>query len=612
MKTTFNDSKNKMNNSSMITAENSTLLSKINTRNTILNTKEENIKYLNRIIFEMPRRGRSNNLYKNKHNKKELLYLTDIKLNDTKGKEAYLQTSYELTNNSYNNKSRILNKDSLPNITEYNKNIKNLKNLGYFNCCDMRINPQFLTRLYNDKYKGKLRNETFHERRVNIRTLKEDKIDYLRKTNDIRKIKYEISLKKEAMIEFKENLKNHVNSINHDISNINSYKENLENMFISKYNDNIRILNNTLRGEKKNSDKQNEELLNLKKDVAGLQYLILRKEAIIKKLEKWLILQIHIKEGKKPSDLKNALSKYNNKLIFETPEDLDIVFTNKENKNLRLLKEYNKSNEEAKYYLAELVELRKHIGTMEFDTENIMAEKENNLINLKKKNRELQISLNELNYLKIKYALFNNNIPNKKSRSIYYFSDDEKKKNELGIFYKPIKNHKNSFNIIDSIYYSIIYNEINGLSVNIGYMNEINNVNTSKSKRANIQMKVIEISYNYLISDIKEKTKSDKNSLSVIQEAYHSLDSYHKKIKGEKNRLEIQNKRLGLLKKIEEKNKKVFFLPRGKFEKYNIVRIQNLKDKYRLKNKIIVKKLDVLDFLHDKKEEENLLNENEK
>ena len=92
----------------------------------------------------------------------------------------------------------------------------------------------------------------------------------------------------------------------------------------------------------------------------------------MKKIEKWLILQIYIKDGKKPKNLKNELKKYKNKLIFETPEDLDIIFKNKENKNLRLLTEYNKSDEETKIYVAELLELEKHIGNLEVDNGNVL------------------------------------------------------------------------------------------------------------------------------------------------------------------------------------------------------------------------------------------------
>ena len=189
-------------------------------------------------------------------------------------------------------------------------------------------------------------------------------------------------------------------------------------------------------------------------------------------------------------------------------------------------------------------------------------------------------------------------------------NDDEIKKNELGIFYKPITNHNNVLAIIDSIYNTIISNNINGLSFNVSYINEINNINTSKTKRANIQMRIIEISFNFLLSYIKEKINSDSNNLEIIREAYHMLDLYHKKIKGNKNKIELENKRLGLMRKIEEKNKKVYFLPRGKIEKYNVVSIKNLKDKHRLKNQVVVKDIDIWDFLHDQNIDE--INTNEK
>ena len=595
-----------MNNSSMITAENSSLFSKINTRNYLMNKTEESKKYSNIFIFEKPRRGKSNNFHKSKNSKLESLYLTDLKIKRTRDTT---KTNYEF-DNSCNNRSRQLSKESLPNITEYNRYIKKP---DCFNCCDMQLNPKYLTRLYNNQFKEKKIEQILSCKKPKIKSLRDDKINYIRKTNDIKRIKYEINLKKEAMLEYQDNLKNHFNSINHTISNIKSYKDNLENIFINKYNENIRVLNNNLRDEKLNSDKRSEELMNLQKDVDGLQLLIHKKEAIIKKIEKWLILQIYIKDGKKPKNLKDELLKnYKNKLIFETPEDLDIIFKNKENKNLRLLNDYNKSDEEAKLYMEELYELEKHIGNLEVDTENVTLEKENTLKNIKKKNKELEISLNELYFLKKKYYKFNDNnsIQNKRHRSINMNNDDEIKKNELGIFYKPITNHNNVLAIIDSIYNTIISNNINGLSFNVSYINEINNINTSKTKRANIQMRIIEISFNFLLSYIKEKINSDSNNLEIIREAYHMLDLYHKKIKGNKNKIELENKRLGLMRKIEEKNKKVYFLPRGKIEKYNVVSIKNLKDKHRLKNQIVVKDIDIWDFLHDQNIDE--INTNEK
>lgn len=606
----LNNSKYMINNSSMFTADNSSLHSKLNKKNNLLHSKEDNDKYSNTFIFDLPGRGLSNDADKSKKINKQSIYLTDLKLQSFKDKEDILKTSFEFSNRSYKNRSRQLSKESLPNITEYNKYIKNPQ---CFICCDRKLNPKYLTKLYNDQFKAKKYEELIKDKKANINNLRDDKVNYLKKTNDIKRIKYEINLKKEAMVEYEDNLKNHLNSINYTISNIKAYKENLENIFINKYNENIRILNNNLREEKKKSDKQNEELMNLKKEVASLQLLIHKKEVKLKKMEKWLILQIYIKEGEKPKNLKSALKKYNNSLIFETPEDLDIIFKNKENKNLRLLNEFNNKDEEKKIYVAELLELENRIGSINVNNKTIISEKENTLNMLKKRKKDLDTSLKELNYFKIKCNQLNNNnsLKNKRSKSVNINSEFEIKQNGMGIFYKPVKNHNDLFILIDSIYNSIISNNINGLSFNVSYINEINNINTSKSRRANIQMKIIEISLNYLFASIKEKVSLNKNNLKLMEETYHMLDLYHKKVNGNKNKFELEKRRIGLMKKIEQKNKKVYFLPKGKIEKYNVVSIKNIKDKFRLKHKKVIKKIDIWDFLYDQKQTENPLIEKE-
>ena len=57
------------------------------------------------------------------------------------------------------------------------------------------------------------------------------------------------------------------------------------------------------------------------------------------------------------------------------------------------------------------------------------------------------------------------------------------------------------------------------------------------------------------------------------------------------------------MKKIEEKNKKNYFLPRGKIEKYNIVSIQRNKNHIYTKNKQFEKKIDIWDFLYDQNDD---------
>lgn len=601
----MNNSKNIKNNSSMYTAENSSLQSKLNERKNRINPKDEN-KYSNTVIFGFQKRGKSNNISKHPKKNTRSLYLTDIMNTTNKEKDTSLKGIFELTNINNSKRKRQISKDSLPNITSYNKYIKHPQ---CFTCCNRTMNPKNLTKLYNEQNVNIKLEEIIKDKKVNIRKFREDKNDYLNKINDIKRIKYEINLKREAIDEYKENIINHLNSFNYTMSTIKEYKDNLENSFVNKYNDYLRVLNSTIREEKKYLDKQNEELLNLQKDVSALQLLIHKKEASLIKIKKWIILQIFIKDGEtvKEENLNDVLEKrYNNKLIFETPEELDIILKHKEDKNLRFMSEYNKSCEENKIYMKELNELKNHLGTLNVDTENTISVKENSLNNLKIKKKKLDISLNELNSLKKKfYHKTNNKIQNKRSKSVnsklsyIYSSEGEIKKNELGIFYKSINNHNNMFDLIDSIYNAFIYNNINGLSFNIIYINEINNINTSKSKRANIQMRIIEIGLNYLYSSIQKIISMNKNNLKIMEDTYRLIDLYHKRINGNKNKKEQENKRNKLMIKIGEKNRKVYFLPKGKIEKYNVVSIKKIKDKEKLKNRKIIKKIDIWDFLYD-------------
>ena len=608
----LNNSKYMQNNSSMFTAENSSFQTKINNKKIIVDSKEVG-KYSNTVIFSNAKRGKSNNNFKDKIRNIRSLYLADLNNYSYREKNSNFKSFFELTDISNRTKKRELNKDSLPSIGPYNRH---LKTPSCFTCCDIKLHPKYLTKLYNEQNLKNHIEELILNKKSNIRTLKDDKNNYIRKTNDIKRIKYEINLKKEAMIEFKDNIKNHLNSLNYTVSTLKSYQDNLENSFLNKYNETLRVLNAKIKEERNILDEQKEKLLNLNNDVSSLQLEFKKKNLILKKIRKWLILQIHLKEGVKPDNLDEVLEKrYNNKLIFETPEELDITFKNKESKNLRLMAEFNKCDEDKKVYMNQLLDLEKHIGNVKQDIETIMAEKKHQLANLKKKKVDLDISLNELNSLKRKYFKINNNNKYIRSRSIpynriFFNNEGEIKKNELGIYYKPITNNNNLFILIDSIYIAIIKNNIEGLSFNIAYINDINNINISKSKRANIQMKIIELGLNYLYSSIQQKTENNSSNLKLVEDTCRLIDLYHKRVNGNKNKEEVLKRRDLLMKRIEEKNRKIYLLPRGKIEKYNIVRISQIKEKDRLKHKRVVKKIDIWDFLHDQLNKDYLLKDN--
>ena len=618
---TSNNSKHIINNSSMLTAENSSKNSKfMRNNNTIVSHKNQ--KYSNTALFENPRRDFLKTITNKKSQKG--IYLTDVTISKFKDTGLDTKTTLETTNVNFkthkqlfkkrNKTQREINKNTLPSITSgFTKNDKISHHIN-FGCCDMKLKPDNLTQLY---YEGFLydkdnKNDENKNKKNDKKKLKEDRTEFLRKTNEIKRIKYEMDLKKQAMEDYKENIKLQKCGIDFTMSNLKTYRDNLENNFLTKYNDNLRKLERELFEEKLKSDQQNSELLLLIKEVSSLKSLLVKKENILKNIEKWLYLQIYIKEGADPKDLKQSLQKYNNHLIFNSLEDLNNALTHKENRNLRLMEKYNKSQKEKDNYVTELLSHEKEAKNMDQSIDIIIAQKEKLLSQLKTREKNLNKTITSLNNEK---NISHKNKINKRSKSvnnninIKNTSNEELKKNELGILYKPIKNKNDIITYIDCIYIGIIKNNINGLILDTKYINQLDNINISINQKAVIKMKIIEISLNYLISSINKKIISDKNNMNIMEKTCKLIDLYHKKINGNKNKMEMEKNWNNLIKKIEDKNKKSYYLPRGKIEKHNIVSIQKKKNEEKLKNKKVVKKIDIWDFLYDQSYNENIAND---
>jgi uncharacterized protein YoxC len=253
-----------------------------------------------------------------------------------------------------------------------------------------------LTMLYNEPW---LNSEEDNDKRNNgQKIVRDDKKEFLKKTNEIKRLKYEVELKKEAIEEYKENIKLQKNSIEHTISNLQTYKDNLENHFLTKYNIDLRKLEKELLLLKLSNDRDNNEINNLNKEISSLQYLLIKKENIIKDIEKWIKLQIYIKEGEEPDNLNIALKKYENTFIFNSLEDLNNTLTMKENKNLRLMEKYNKIQKDKQYYIEELQQLEKEVKNSDKSIYTLMSQKEHILNSLKSRQSILNSTINSLTY----------------------------------------------------------------------------------------------------------------------------------------------------------------------------------------------------------------------
>ena len=578
------------NNSSMITAENSSSIqSKLNLRRNKLAAIRDK-KYSNIALFENPNREWPP---KDKKKPKGGLYITDVTLSkfrdtDLETKSTLLTTNNQRTYSSTRNKNRkqfYKTKSTLPYITKFNEKTDEQTFLDYFG--NMVTNGDFEKKMEIEKIKNekklKKKNKTFRD----------DKNEFLRKTNEIKRLKYELDLKKNAMEDYEQNLKTQINSFNYTISNIRAYKNDIENNFITKYNDNLRNLARTIFDLKIFSDKQNSELKQLKKDVANLKQMISKKEGTLKDVEKWLKLQIYIKEGKKPENLKNALKKYKGKLIFDSMEELEGTLSYKQNQNLRLIDKYNKSEREKDKLIPWLSDQEKSYEDFKKTFVVNIDEKLAVLNSLKKREQDLIQTINIL-----KKEDKNNNLDEMKKINIDEICATQMKMNELGIKYKPIKQKNSMYDYINCIFYCIISNDISGITLDATISSQLNNAILPNFKRAIIQINFIEISLNYLISSINQKVTSDKNYMQIMEKTCKVIDAYHRMINVNRNKKEMKKKRDNTLKKIEKKANKNYVFSRGKTD-YNVVLEQKNKEMERLKNKKHLKNIDIWDFLHD-------------
>ena len=601
--TSEDPSKPVVNNSSMLTAENSsTLHSKLNQRRNKLNAIKEK-KYSNTALFENPKRDLSKN---EKKRQKTNLYLTNLtytKFGDTnfETKSTLISTKINQTNNSTKNRDHnnfYKTKSTLPYITNYNMNDNQNKKLDeqtfleYFD--NMMKNKENINNIIKE---GKNKNKNLKQKRN--RTFRDDKNEYLRKTKEIKRLKYELDLKINAMEDYKVNLKNQKNSFNYTISNIQAYKDDIENNFITKYNDILRELSRKIYNEKFSLDSQTNKLKQLKNDVNNLKQMINKKEGILKDIEKWIKLQIYMKEGKNPENIHLALKKYEGKLIFNSMEELENNLSYKEYQNLRLLDKYNKAKKEKEKLVPLLQEEEKSYEIVEKNFSEIIEDKLALLNSLKKRELNLQSTINQLKNInkepEEKKSNSTTNIIINKKKDIY---DIKYLVNELGIKYKPTKSGNNIFNYIESIFYSFLLNEISGISLDINDETLLSNINLPESKKAIIQMNFIELSLNHLISNINNKISSDKNSLQIKEKTCKIIDSYHKMKNVNRNNLEMKKKRDNILKKVEKRANKHYVFSRGKVD-YNIVLEEKNKEIERLKNKKHLKKIDIWDFLYD-------------
>ena len=161
----------------------------------------------------------------------------------------------------------------------------------------------------------------------------------------------------------------------------------------------------------------------------------------------------------------------------------------------------------------------------------------------------------------------------------------------------------NIYELINTIYTNIIsyenYSKIQNLDFLVNIESEMKNANLSCDKKALIQMKLIEIIINYLKRYIRRKGEEDINNIYIMKKTKQEIELEHKKMKAEKHKIYLKKRMGQLVKRMEEKNNKIYFLSGKKVNKYNMVIIEKKKLAEKLKKKKKKKVLGIEDFLYD-------------
>ena len=504
---------NLINNSSIFTAENSSTIqtNKINSfNNSIINNRKKkkltDSKYLNATIFD---KNKNQNLWiknqdlttKNTTRNNFPLYLTEMSnYKNSRNKNE----SIDILSSRKTFRKNIRTKVSLPTLKCFSHR-NNEKYPDIFNCDELILKPNLLAKLYykQNKDKDEMSEELFNTTNEGgnnhqiKKSLKESTKDYIERAKKINLINYKINMKKEALQEYQENMKSQMKSLDYTISQINSYKSNLEKNLFIKYNEERRLFDRHIMLGKQQLDNQKNTLLSLLKDVNILSQAISKKETINKRYDKWLAFQVLLKEGEVPktNNIKEYLDKkYGDKPIFENYDDFFIAFKEKEDRNIRLLEREEKAITERDEIKKEYNELKKDVENNKLHMDLNVKEKEKVLNLLKIRNKELNnikkgIVRKKRRYIsqsfKTKYrTTLDLDVQANKEILI-----DDIKLNSLGIYYYNLEGTKNIYQMINCIYLSIIKNEVPKLVLPYDIIYKINHQILSKPQKAIYQAK---------------------------------------------------------------------------------------------------------------------------
>ena len=473
--------------------------------------------------------------------------------------------------------------------------------------------------------------------------------EYINKTRDIILLKNSCEIKSNRINKINETYKSQIYSINQTISSLLSAKKKINNECFDKYNSYIKHLARREDEERENCYLLKNNIASLKKELADLEVIIKSQSDKKTSLSRWVYFQIQLKEHLKElppyyysvmdsynsdntysnvvnlfkprishesglisTEEKKRLIEYRKRTVYDNVEEFDEAFKKMEDTNLRLISEQNKSEKE-------LEKIKEERDTLKKEIEDEAQRKINEIQNAEKKLQYVKRIYMRLVYEKIKTENTNKaKIKINSSHRILY-------RNKQKLFHslsceslKVLQLENNNHNVFTNNVYlkkkGLLYNKIFNVFTTALLLKDgaLDNDDT-EDKSARVQLtnesEMLEMlqyieKVLMILLDYNKSIKNNEELLPLLKGIYVKIDKDNKSKKNMYQKELLRQQEEIKKKKIEERTKKVYFIPLRKVDmKYS----QQLKlNKINKTRKTIDSNdLQFVDFIFDESDNNN-------
>ncbi len=473
--------------------------------------------------------------------------------------------------------------------------------------------------------------------------------EYINKTRDIILLKNSCEIKSNRINKINETYKSQIYSINQTISSLLSAKKKINNECFDKYNSYIKHLARREDEERENCYLLKNNIASLKKELADLEVIIKSQSDKKTSISRWVYFQIQLKEHLKElppyyysvmdsynsdntysnvvnlfkprisheselisTEEKKRLIEYRKRTVYDNVEEFDEAFKKMEDTNLRLISEQNKSEKE-------LEKIKEERDTLKKEIEDEAQREINEIQNAEKKLQYVKRIYMRLVYEKIKTENTNKSKIKLNSSHRILYGNKQKLFHSLSCeSLKVLQLENNNHNVFTNNVYlkkkGLLYNKIFNVFTTALLLKDgaLDNDDT-EDKSARVQLtnesEMLEMlqyieKVLMILLDYNKSIKNNEELLPLLKGIYVKIDKDNKSKKNMYQKELLRQQEEIKKKKIEERTKKVYFIPLRKVDmKYS----QQLKlNKINKTRKTIDSNdLQFVDFIFDESDNNN-------